>query len=41
MNGPGDHFFFAFGSKIIWEIHETFRKVYVMYEDEGDEERFY
>lgn len=39
--GPGDHFFLAFGSSVIWNIHETFRKAYVMYELEGDEERIY
>ena len=39
--GPGDHFFLVFGSSVIWNIHETFRKAYVMYELEGDEERIY
>lgn len=38
---PGDHFFIAFGAKVIWEVHETFRKVYTMYEAERDAERFY
>ncbi len=37
----GDHFVIAFGSKIIWEVHETFRKIYTIYEEEWDEERFY
>jgi len=37
----GDHFFVAFGSSIIWEVHETFCKVYTMYEEEWDEERYY
>ena len=37
----GDHFFIEFGQTITWEVHETFRKVYAMYEDEYDEERFY
>ncbi|MDE0006216.1 MAG: cupin domain-containing protein [Rhodospirillaceae bacterium] len=37
----GDHFFIGFGETITWEVHETFRKVYAMYEDEYDEERFY
>ncbi len=37
----GDHFFIEFGQTITWEVHETFRKVYAMYEDEFDEERFY
>ncbi len=39
--GPGDHFYVAFGSTIIWEVHETVRKLYVMYEEAWDEERFY
>ncbi len=37
----GDHFFIEFGARITWQIHETFRKVYTIYEDEWDEERFY
>ncbi len=37
----GDHFFVAFGSRITWEVHETFRKVYTMYEEDWDPERFY
>lgn len=37
----GDHFFIAFGSRITWEVHETFRKIYTMYEEEWDDKRFY
>lgn len=37
----GDHFFIEFGQTITWEVHETFRKVYAMYEDEYDEGRIY
>ncbi len=37
----GDHFFIEFGQEITWEIHETVRKVYAMYEDEYDEGRIY
>jgi len=37
----GDNFFLAFGRTVEWEILETFRKVYTMYEAEWDGERFY
>lgn len=37
----GDNFFLAFGRTIEWEILETFRKVYTMYETEWDGDRFY
>jgi uncharacterized cupin superfamily protein len=37
----GDHFFIAFGSRVMWEVHEPFRKIYTMYEAEPDAERFY
>ncbi len=37
----GDHFFIEFGQEITWEVHETVRKVYAMYEDEYDEGRIY
>ena len=37
----GDHFFIEFGQEITWEIHETVRKVYAMYEHEYDEGRIY
>ena len=37
----GDHFFIEFGQEITWEVHETVRKVYAMYEHEFDEERIY
>jgi len=37
----GDTFFIAFKATVIWEIHETFCKLYAVYEDEWDEERFY
>ena len=35
----GDHFFIEFGQTITWEVLETVRKVYAMYEDEYDEGR--
>jgi uncharacterized cupin superfamily protein len=37
----GDCFFCEFGETIIWEVHETFKKFYVVYEDEWNEKRFY
>jgi len=37
----GDHFFIEFNRTIEWEVLETFRKVYTMYEAEWAEERFY
>ena len=37
----GDRFIVPFGSTVIWEVQETFKKVYCMYEAEWDEERFY
>ena len=37
----GDHFYCVYGETIIWEVHETITKVYVVYEHEWDEKRFY
>lgn len=37
----GDRFLVPFGSTILWQVHETVRKVYTMYEAEWTEERFY
>lgn len=37
----GDYFFCAHGETIIWEVHETFRKFYVVYEDDWNDKRFY
>jgi uncharacterized cupin superfamily protein len=37
----GDHFYCAYGETIIWEVHEAFEKVYVVYEHDWDEKRFY
>ncbi|MEX2649050.1 MAG: cupin domain-containing protein [Alphaproteobacteria bacterium] len=37
----GDHFFIEFNRTIEWEVIETFRKVYTMYEAEWAEDRFY
>ncbi len=37
----GDHFFCAFGETIIWDVHETFKKIYVVYEHEWNDKRFY
>ena len=37
----GDHFYCVYGETIIWEVHETFKKVYVVYENDWDEKRFY
>ena len=39
--GVGDHFFVAFGSEVIWHVHEEFRKVYTMYEASWVEGRVY
>lgn len=39
--GPGDYFYCVYGETIIWEVHETFKKVYVVYEHEWDDKRFY
>ncbi len=37
----GDRFLVPFGSAVVWQVHETFRKVYTMYESEWIDERFY
>ena len=37
----GDHFFVPFGSVVTWEVKETVRKAYSMFETEWDDERFY
>jgi uncharacterized cupin superfamily protein len=37
----GDHFYCVYGETIIWEVHETFKKVYVVYEHDWNDERFY
>lgn len=37
----GDRFIAPFGSTVIWHVHETFKKVYCMYEAEKDDERHY
>ena len=38
---PGDHFYCVYGETIIWEVHETFKKIYVVYEHDWDDKRFY
>ncbi|MBT4888385.1 MAG: DUF861 domain-containing protein [Rhodospirillales bacterium] len=38
---PGDSFTCEYGETIIWEVHETFRKVYTVYEHDWDPKRFY
>lgn len=37
----GDHFFVEFAQDITWEVHETVRKVYAIYEHEYVEGRHY
>ncbi len=38
---PGVRMIVPSGSTVIWDIKDTFRKVYSVYEPEWDEERYY
>ena len=34
--GPGDTAFFPAGTRVLWEVHETLRKSWHIYDADGD-----